>query len=129
MQISDRWHSLENATAAFVEGVKQHMGDLHLSIAGGDVDADAISAAEKLQWAGWQRRDEVNGTVRNLHRQGQSSEDDPASCMALRSSPHPPVREHHHGTWRGRQVEPDHGGGHRHGNRSRASRNASDCMR
>ena len=72
MQISDRWHLLENATAAFVEGVKRHMGDLRRSIAGGDVDPDALSAAEKLQWAGWQRRDEVNGTVRNLRGQGRS---------------------------------------------------------
>jgi len=72
LQISDRWHPLENATAAFVEGVKRHMGDLRRAISGGDVDPDALSAAEKLQWAGWQRRDEVNVTVRNLRGQGRS---------------------------------------------------------
>ena len=72
LQISDRWHLLENATAAFVEGVKRHMGDLRRAIVGGDIDPAALSAAEKLQWAGWQRRDEVNETVRNLHRQGRS---------------------------------------------------------
>ncbi len=72
LQMSDRWHLLENATAAFVEGVKRHMGDPLRAIAGGDVDPDTLSAAEKLQWAGWQRRDEVNGAVRDLHRQGRS---------------------------------------------------------
>ena len=72
LQISDRWHLLENATTAFVEGVKRHMGDLRRAIIGGDIDPDALSAAEKLQWAGWQRRDEVNGTVRSLHGQGCS---------------------------------------------------------
>ena len=72
LQIADRWHLLENATAAFVEGVKRHMGDLRRAITGGDVDPDALSAAEKVQWAGWKRRDAVNGTVRNLHGQGCS---------------------------------------------------------
>ncbi len=72
LQIADRWHLLENATAAFVEGIKRHMGDLRRAIAGSDIDPDALSAAEKLQWAGWGRRDEVNGTVRSLHGQGYS---------------------------------------------------------
>ena len=72
LQICDRWHLLENATAAFVEAVKRHMGDLRRAIAGSDVDADALSAAERKQWVGWQRRDEVNGAVRSLHGQGHS---------------------------------------------------------
>ena len=72
LQIADRWHLLENATAAFVEGVKRHMGDLRRAITGGDVDPEALSAAEKRQWTGWQRRDEVNETVRTLHSQGHT---------------------------------------------------------
>jgi transposase len=61
LQIADRWHLLENATAAFVETVKRHMGDLRRAITGGDIDPETLSAAEKVQWAGWQRRDEMNG--------------------------------------------------------------------
>ena len=72
LQISDRWHLLENATAAFVEGVKRHMGDLRRAIVGGDIDPAALSAAEKLQWDGWQRRDEVNETVRAMRGKGCS---------------------------------------------------------
>ena len=72
LQISDRWHLLEIATAAFVEGVKRHMGDLRRAIVGGDIDPVALSAAEKLQWAGWQRRDEVNETVRAMRGKGGS---------------------------------------------------------
>ena len=72
LQIADRWRLLENATAAFVEGVKRHMGDLRRAITGGDVDPEALSAAEKRQWAGWQRRDEVNETVRTLRGKGGS---------------------------------------------------------
>ena len=72
LQIADRWHLLENATAAFVEAVKRHMRHLRRAITSGDVDPDALTAAEKLQWIGWKRRDEVNGMVRGLHRQGRS---------------------------------------------------------
>ena len=72
LKVADRWHLLENATAAFVEAVKRRMGDLRRAITGDGVDPEALSAAEKKQWAGWQRRDEVNGTVRSLHGQGHS---------------------------------------------------------
>ena len=72
LKVADRWHLLENATAAFVEAVKRRMGDLRRAITGDGVDPEALSAAEKKQWAGWERRDEVNGTVRSLHGQGHS---------------------------------------------------------
>ncbi len=72
LQIADRWHLLENATAAFVEAVKREMRHLRRAITSGDVDPDVLTAAEKLQWIGWQRRDEVNGMVRGLHGQGRS---------------------------------------------------------
>ena len=72
LQIADRWHLLENATAAFVEAVKRQMRHLRRAITSGDIDPKALTAAEKLQWNGWQRRDEVNGMVRGLHRQGRS---------------------------------------------------------
>ena len=72
LQVADRWHLLENVTAAFVEGVKRHMGHLRRAITSGDIDPDTLSAAEKLQFAGWQRREEVNGAVRTLHGQGRS---------------------------------------------------------
>ncbi len=63
---------LENASAAFLEGVKRRMGHLRRAVTNGDIDSDALSAAEKLQWTGWQRRDEINGMVRNLHGLGHS---------------------------------------------------------
>lgn len=66
--------SLENVTAAFVEAVKRHMGDFHRATTGGDIDPEALSSAEKVQWAGWKRRDEVNGTARSLRTQGHSIE-------------------------------------------------------
>ena len=55
LQICDRWHLLENATAAFVEAVKRHMGDFRRAITGGNIDPEVLSSAEKVQWAGWKR--------------------------------------------------------------------------
>ena len=48
------------------------MSHLRRAITSDDIDPEALSTAEKLQWTGWQRRDEVNGTVRTLHGQGRS---------------------------------------------------------
>ena len=70
--IADRWHLLENVSAAFLEGVKRHMGHLRRAVTGGNLDPDTLSAAEKMQWAGWKRREEVNGTVRDIHGAGGS---------------------------------------------------------
>ena len=42
------------------------MGDFRRAITGGDIDPEVLGSAEKVQWAGWKRRDEVNGTLRSL---------------------------------------------------------------
>ncbi len=69
-QIADRWHLLENASAAFLDIVRRHMRHLRRAVASGDVDSKRLSAVEKRQWKGWLRRDEVNEKVRTLHRSG-----------------------------------------------------------
>jgi transposase len=72
LQVADRWHLLENATAAFLDIVRRHMPAIRHAVAHGDVDPATLSAAERRQWAGWQRREEANRTVQDLHRQGES---------------------------------------------------------
>lgn len=71
LQVADRWHLLENASAAFLDIVRRHMRQLRRAITSGDIDPDTLSKAEKLQWAGWQRRDEMNQKIRVLHGDGQ----------------------------------------------------------
>lgn len=72
LQVADRWHLLENATAAFLDIVRRHMRAIRRAVTHGDIDPATLSAAEGRQWAGWQRREEVNRTVQELHRQGES---------------------------------------------------------
>ncbi len=72
LQAADRWHLLENASAAFLDIVRRHMRHLRRAISSGDIDPDTLSKAEKLRWTGWQRRDEMNQKVRALHGDGHS---------------------------------------------------------
>jgi transposase len=70
LHIADRWHLLENASAAFLDVVLRHMRHLRRAVASEEVDPKRLSAVEKQQWAGWLRRDEVNEKVRALHKSG-----------------------------------------------------------
>jgi transposase len=70
VQIADRWHLLENASAAFLDIVRHHMRHLRRAVTTGEIDPKRLSAVEKRQWAGWLKRDEVNEKVRALHQSG-----------------------------------------------------------
>ena len=72
LQIADRWHLLENASAAFLDIVLRHMRHLRRAVATGEIDPKRLSAVEKQQWEGWLRRDEVNEKVRTLHKSGMA---------------------------------------------------------
>ena len=70
LQIADRWHLLENASAAFLDIIRGHMRHLRRAVTSGDIDPKRLSAVEKRQWKGWLRRDEANEKVRTLHKSG-----------------------------------------------------------
>ena len=70
MQVADRWHLFENASAAFLLAVKRHMRDVRRALGHGPVDAATLTAAERLQHEGWQRRADADAAVLTLHGQG-----------------------------------------------------------
>lgn len=70
VQITDRWHLLENASAAFLDIIRHHMRHLRRAVTSGEIDPKRLSAVEKRQWKGWLKRDEINETVRTLHKSG-----------------------------------------------------------
>ncbi len=72
LQVADRWHLLENASAAFLDIIRRHIRQLRRAISSGDIDPDMLSKAEKVQWTGWQRREEMNQKIRALHHDGHS---------------------------------------------------------
>lgn len=70
VQVADRWHLFENASAAFLSAVKRAMRDVRLALGHGPVDPATFLAAERLQHDGWKRRRDTDAAVRALHRQG-----------------------------------------------------------
>jgi len=72
IQVADRWHLMENASAAFLSAVQRSMQTIRKALGGTTVDPAALSCAERRQHSGWQRREEENTTILALTKQGVS---------------------------------------------------------
>lgn len=70
VQVADRWHLFENASAAFLSTVKRAMRDVRRALGHGPVDPTTLTAAERLQHDGWKRRSDAEAAVLALHKQG-----------------------------------------------------------
>ena len=86
VHVADRWHLLENCSAAVLEAVKRNMPALWAAaqpissapavaaaavVPAADPDAPPpMTSAQRLQWQRWQRRVQVHGEAMRLHRQG-----------------------------------------------------------
>ena len=84
--VADRWHLLENCSAAVLEAVKRNMPALRavtqptssvltvtaaVAVPAADPDAQPpMTSAQLRPWQGWQRRVQVHGEVMRLHQQG-----------------------------------------------------------
>ncbi len=72
VQVADRWHLMENASAAFLEAVRRSMRAIHQILGSTVVDPALLSCAERIQYDGFLRRQESNQTIRDLARNGAS---------------------------------------------------------
>ena len=70
IQVADRWHLMENASRAFLDAVRKSMRDIRRAIGATTVDPDLLTAAERLQYEGYLRREEANTAVMSLAREG-----------------------------------------------------------
>jgi transposase len=70
VQVADRWHLMENASAAFLTAVQRSMVAIRKALGAGVVDPAALSAAERRQHAGWLRREAENAGILALAGQG-----------------------------------------------------------
>ena len=66
VQVADRWHLMENASAAFLEAVRSVLGPIRRALGAGTIDPGLLSAAERLQYDGYLRRREENGAMRRM---------------------------------------------------------------
>lgn len=70
VQVADRWHLLENASAAFLAAVQRNMTAIRKAIGTKTLDPKLLTAAEKLQYEGFQRRQQTNRMVRRMAADG-----------------------------------------------------------
>lgn len=70
VQVADRWHLLENASAAFLAAVRRSMPVIREAIGAKKIDPKLLTAAEKLQFEGFQRRQRTNLMVRRMAGDG-----------------------------------------------------------
>jgi transposase len=62
-QVADRWHLMENASRAFLDAVRKTMHQIRAAIGATTINPGLLTAAERLQYEGYQRREEVNASI------------------------------------------------------------------
>lgn len=70
IQVADRWHLMENASAAFLMAVRRRMRDLRRAFGQETLDLAMLTAAERIQFDGWRRRAAEAEAIRALHAEG-----------------------------------------------------------
>ena len=71
VQIADRWHLMEIASQAFLAATRACMRQVRAALGAATVDPRLLTAAEKLQYEGYLRREDVNAAVLSLHKAGK----------------------------------------------------------
>ncbi len=72
LQVADRWHLMENASAAFLDAVRKSMRPIRAAIGAAAVDPALLTAAERLQYEGYLRREETNASILAMAADGAS---------------------------------------------------------
>lgn len=66
IQVADRWHLMENASAAFLDAVRKSMRSIRAILGAATVNPELLTCAEKLQYEGYLRREETNAAIMRL---------------------------------------------------------------
>jgi transposase len=70
IQVADRWHLMENASAAFLTAVRKSMRAIRATIGATTINPELLTCAERLRYEGYLRREETNATILTLHKAG-----------------------------------------------------------
>ena len=66
MQVADRWHLMENASAAFLEAVRRSMRQIRQTLGSVVIDPALLTCAERIQYDGFLRRQENHQVIKHL---------------------------------------------------------------
>jgi transposase len=70
VQVADRWHLMENASRAFLDAVRKSMRQIRNAIGATTINPELLTAAERIQYEGYLRREETNAAILALAKQG-----------------------------------------------------------
>ncbi len=70
VQVADRWHLMENASHAFLDAVRKSMRQIRSAIGAATINPVLLTAAEKLQYEGYLRREETNAAILAMAKEG-----------------------------------------------------------
>ncbi|MBX5000913.1 ISL3 family transposase [Rhizobium lentis] len=68
VQVADRWHLMENASRAFLDAVRKSMRQIRKTLGATRVDPKLLTAAERLQYEGYLRREQTNAAIMALSK-------------------------------------------------------------
>ena len=69
-QVADRWHLMENASRAFLDAVRKSMRQIRGAIGAATINPSLLTAAERIQYEGYLRREEDNAAIFSLAKDG-----------------------------------------------------------
>ena len=72
-QVADRWHLMENASRAFLDAVRKSMRQIRAAIGAATINPSLLTAAERIQYEGYLRREEDNAAILAWPRTGPRS--------------------------------------------------------
>jgi len=72
VQVADRWHLMENASAAFLEAVRLSMKAIRQVLGSTVIDPALLTCAERIQYEGFPRRQEDSRGIKALADAGKS---------------------------------------------------------
>ena len=70
IQVADRWHLLQNASDAFLSAVRRAMPRIRKAADRAELDPGILTAAEQLQYQGFQRRRQTNAMIQRMRAEG-----------------------------------------------------------
>lgn len=70
VQVADRWHLMENGSAAFLDAVRRSMRVIRTAVGATTINPTLLTSAERLQYEGFLRREETNAAILALASDG-----------------------------------------------------------
>jgi transposase len=72
VQVADRWHLMGNASRAFLDAVRKSMRQVRNVIGATRIEPELLTAAERIQYEGYLRREETNAAILELSKSGMA---------------------------------------------------------